>query len=200
MQCVQFFSFVFLDAVLAHCCAVGLLAWVCFSSFINNFNTQLCFSTTSHSYGNLKSHWERRRSRGGIWLFLNISLRQRRAFDHTKTVCPPSQWSLSSPSIKRVRYTEREKKGKNYNLPTSRRQQHLTTYQLLVMQSLCAERPEQEEAQLPLALLSHLPVETLPRPPGLPWEFPTTLRTSLANTPAPHFLSIPAPPVGRFYK
>lgn len=94
------------DAVLVHCCAVELHAGVCFSSFMNNFVSQLCFSTTSHNYGNLKSHWERRRSRGGIWLFLHISSRQRRAFDRTKAVCPPSQWSLSSPSIKKERERE----------------------------------------------------------------------------------------------
>lgn len=111
-MCVVFCFCFGQDAVLVHCCArlaAELHAGVCFSSFINNFVTQLCFSTTSHNYGNLKSHWETRGSRGGTWLFLSISLRQIRTFDHTKAVCLPSQWSLSSPSIKR----DREKKRKN---------------------------------------------------------------------------------------
>lgn len=111
-MCVVFCFCFGQDAVLVHCCArhaAELHAGVCFSSFINNFVTQLCFSTTSHNYGNLKSHWETRGSRGGTWLFLSISLRQIRTFDHTKAVCLPSQWSLSSPSIKKEREKKKEK-------------------------------------------------------------------------------------------
>lgn len=194
-MCVVFCFCFGQDAVLVHCCvrlAAELHAGVCFSSFINNFVTQLCFSTASHNYGNLKSHWETRGSRGGTWLFLSISLRQIRTFDHTKAVCLPSQWILSSPSIKKER---ERKKGKTYNLPTSRRRPHLATYQLLVMQTLCAERrrPEQEVAQLPLALPSLLPMETLRLPPGLLWE---QLPTSLADTPVLLFFVYPCPTAG----
>lgn len=49
-------------------------------------------------------------------------------FGCMKAVHLPSQWRASHLL---------KKKKKKYNLPTSRRKPHLTTYQLLVMQTLC---------------------------------------------------------------
>lgn len=182
-MCVVFCFCFGQDAVLVHCCArlaAELHAGVCFSSFINNFVTQLCFSTTSHNYGNLKSHWETRGSRGGIWLFLSISLRQIRTFDHTKAVCLPSQWSLSSPSIKK----EREEKKEKLTICPQADADHISPPTSCLWCRRCVRSSAgQSRRWLSFHSLFHLfsPLRTLPLPPGLLWE---QLPTSLADTPA----------------
>lgn len=53
-----------------------------------------------------------------------------------KAVCLPSQWR-GSHLLEKGKKNNKKKKELSDNLPTSSLQPHLTTYQLLVMQTLC---------------------------------------------------------------
>lgn len=102
-----------------------------------------------------------------------ISLQQMRTFDHIKAV---SLFPVNGePLISLNRKNNNRKTEKlTDNLPTSRRRPHLTTYQLLVMQTLCGERRAAgERGRRQLGFYAHcyntphLPAATLSLPSRL---------------------------------
>lgn len=105
--------------------------------FINCFIIQLCCSSSSHYYGNQPQSLNQSLAliQGGRKekIFFIIFSQQMFTCDFWHCECSPSlsQWRTSH-------LLGKEKKALLAdNLPTSRRQLHLTTYQLLVVQTLC---------------------------------------------------------------
>lgn len=112
-------SFFRQDAISIVCCACVQASSVQETCFVNNFIIQMCFSTASHNYGNQSLG-----QTGTIIRQEEFSYRKNPlvTFDSMKAVFPVNGKPLVS--LKKTKTTKKI----TDNLPTSRRQLHLTTY------------------------------------------------------------------------